>query len=53
VAEALRACDRASLIVDGLVVETGTARELARSETARALYFGDLPGIGQDHDGRS
>ena len=42
VAEALPACDRASLIVDGVIVEEGTAAELARSESAKALYFGDL-----------
>lgn len=44
VGEALRACDRASLLVDGLVVEQGTPAELAASERARSLYFGDLGG---------
>lgn len=42
VAEALPACDRAALIVDGAIVEEGTASDLAHSETAKALYFGDL-----------
>lgn len=42
VAEALPACDRAALIVDGTIVEEGGAADLARSETAKALYFGDL-----------
>lgn len=42
VAEALPACDRASLIVDGVIAEEGTAADLARSKSAKALYFGDL-----------
>jgi lipopolysaccharide export system ATP-binding protein len=42
VAQALPACDRAALLVDGLVVEEGSASDLARSARARALYFGDL-----------
>jgi lipopolysaccharide export system ATP-binding protein len=42
VAQALPACDRASLLVDGVVVEEGSASALARSARARALYFGDL-----------
>ena len=41
VAEALRACDRAYLLVDGVVVEEGTASELLSSERAKALYFGE------------
>jgi ABC-type lipopolysaccharide export system ATPase subunit len=42
VIEALRACDRAFLLVDGSFVEEGTAADLVRSSAARALYFGDL-----------
>ena len=41
VTEALRACDRASLLVDGVVIEHGTAAELASSARARAVYFGE------------
>jgi len=40
VSQALRACDRASLLVDGLVVAEGPAETLAESEVARTLYFG-------------
>ena len=40
VAEALLACDRASLLVDGRVVVEGTAEDLEESEVARSLYFG-------------
>jgi lipopolysaccharide export system ATP-binding protein len=43
VGEALLACDLASLLVDGRVVESGSSKDLAASEVARALYFGDSP----------
>ncbi len=42
VAQALPACDRASLLVDGRIVEEGSATQLATSDRARSLYFGDL-----------
>lgn len=42
VAQALPACDRASLLVDGVIVDAGTASELATSEVAKSSYFGDL-----------
>ena len=40
VREALRACDRAALLVDGRVVVEGTAAELEASEVAREAYLG-------------
>lgn len=44
--EALRACDRAYLLVGGVVAEAGTSSELMASSRARALYFGDADGLG-------
>jgi lipopolysaccharide export system ATP-binding protein len=40
VREALLACDRVYLIVDGRIVETGTPEEIRASETAKRLYLG-------------
>jgi lipopolysaccharide export system ATP-binding protein len=40
VREALGACDRIYLLVEGRVVETGTPEEIRASELARRLYLG-------------
>ena len=41
VRETLEITDRAYLIADGKIIESGTAEELLASEQARELYFGD------------
>lgn len=51
VTEALRACDRAYLLVDGVVVEEGTSAELLASDRARALYFGESTPLSREPDG--
>ena len=51
VAEALPACDRAALLVEGVVVEEGTAGQLANSERAKRLYLGEGWGGGLGRPG--
>ncbi|MBI9085969.1 MAG: LPS export ABC transporter ATP-binding protein [Desulfobacterales bacterium] len=41
VRETLGACDRAYILNDGDVIETGTPEEIAASQTARRIYLGD------------
>ena len=41
VRETLGICDRAVLLVDGKLVESGTPAEIAASERARAVYLGE------------
>jgi lipopolysaccharide export system ATP-binding protein len=41
VRETLGICDRAVLLVEGRLLESGTPAEIARSERARAVYLGD------------
>jgi lipopolysaccharide export system ATP-binding protein len=41
VRETLTTCDRAVLLVEGRLLESGTPRELAASERARSLYLGE------------
>ncbi|HWN93347.1 MAG TPA: lipopolysaccharide ABC transporter ATP-binding protein, partial [Verrucomicrobiae bacterium] len=41
VRETLGICDRAVLLVDGKLLESGTPAEIAASERARAVYLGE------------
>jgi lipopolysaccharide export system ATP-binding protein len=41
VRETLGACDRAYILSDGIVIESGTPEKIAASETARRIYLGD------------
>jgi len=41
VRETLGICDRAVLLVDGKLLESGTPSQIASSERARAVYLGD------------
>jgi lipopolysaccharide export system ATP-binding protein len=41
VRETLGACDRAYILNDGDVIESGTPEKIAASETARRIYLGD------------
>jgi lipopolysaccharide export system ATP-binding protein len=41
VRETLGICDRAILLVEGRLLESGTPAEIARSERARAVYLGE------------
>jgi len=41
VRETLGACDRAYILSDGNVIESGTPDKIAASETARRIYLGD------------
>jgi lipopolysaccharide export system ATP-binding protein len=41
VRETLRICDRAVLLVEGRLLESGTPSEIAASQRARAVYLGD------------
>jgi lipopolysaccharide export system ATP-binding protein len=41
VRETLGICDRAVLLVEGRLLESGTPAEIARSERARAVYLGE------------
>jgi lipopolysaccharide export system ATP-binding protein len=40
VRDTLRICDRAYLIADGMLLESGTPEEIARSDRARSVYLG-------------
>ena len=41
VTETLSICDRAVLIAEGRLLESGTPEQIASSEKARAVYLGD------------
>jgi len=41
VRETLEVCDRAYILSDGTVIESGTPQQIAASETARRIYLGD------------
>ena len=41
VRDTLRICDRAYIIAQGRILESGTPLEIARSERARSVYLGD------------
>jgi len=41
VRETLGICDRAVLLVDGKLLESGSPSQIASSERARAVYLGD------------
>ena len=41
VRETLEVCDRAFILSDGTVIESGTPQQIAASETARRIYLGD------------
>ena len=41
VRETLGICDRAVLLVEGRLLESGTPSEIAASQRARAVYLGD------------
>lgn len=41
VRETLEVCDRAYILSEGTVIETGTPQQIAASETARRIYLGD------------
>jgi len=41
VRETLEVCDRAYMLSDGTVIESGTPQQIAASETARRIYLGD------------
>jgi lipopolysaccharide export system ATP-binding protein len=41
VRETLEVCDKAYILNDGMVIESGTPEKIASSETARRIYLGD------------
>ena len=41
VRETLEACDKAYILNDGQVIETGSPEKIASSEIARRIYLGD------------
>ncbi|MBW1866847.1 MAG: lipopolysaccharide ABC transporter ATP-binding protein, partial [Deltaproteobacteria bacterium] len=41
VRETLEACDRAYILSDGKIIESGTPEKIAASEIARRIYLGD------------
>ena len=41
VRETLEVCDKAYILNDGKVIESGTPDKIAASETARRIYLGD------------